>query len=95
MTDFELEVGKLMAQFSALENQIVELKKGLNNSNRQVNRLHNDFLKFSNTIIQKMEANFITRNEIAPIKTVVSIGLAAAFSSICLTLSEIFFKNII
>ena len=94
MTRFELEIGKLMAQFDSLQQQLDSLSKAMERSNKQLMRWHQDFEIFTGDIMEKMEKRFVLRSEIAPIKAVLSVITVATVSAICLSLSELVFKKL-
>ncbi len=94
MTAFEVEIGKLMAQFESVQARIDELKKGMDNTNRQIIHWRSDFDKFTGDIMEKMEKRFILRSELAPIKAVLSVIAVATVSAICLSLSELLFQKL-
>lgn len=94
MTRFELEVGKLMAQFESLQQRLDIVTKGMDDTNKQIMKWHRDFEIFTNEIMEKMEKRFILRSEIAPIKSVLSVVAVATVSAICLTLSELIFNRL-
>lgn len=94
MTRFELEIGKLMAQFDSLQQRLDIVTKGMDDTNKQIMKWHHDFEKFTGEIMEKMEKRFILRSEIAPIKSVLSVVAVATLSAICLTLSELVFNRL-
>ena len=94
MTRFELEIGKLMAHFDGLQKRLDIVTKGMDDTNKQLMKWHQDFEIFTAEIMEKMEKRFILRSEIAPIKAVLSVIAVATVSAICLTLSELFFKRL-
>ena len=94
MTKFELEIGKLMAQFDSLQQRLDIVTKGMENTNRQLIKWQLDFEQFAGDIMEKMEKRFILRSEIAPIKSVLSVIAVATISAICLTLSELILKHL-
>ena len=94
MTAFELEIGKLMAQFDSLQQRLDDVRKGMENTNKQLMKWHQEFEIFAGDIMEKMEKRFILRSEIAPIKAMLSIVAVATVSAIFLTLSELFFKRL-
>ena len=94
MTAFELEIGKLMAQFDSLQQRLDDVRKGMDNANKQLMKWHQEFENFAGDIMEKMEKRFILRSEIAPIKAMLSVIAVATVSAICLTLSELFFKRL-
>ena len=94
MTRFELEIGKLIAQFNSLQQQLDVVTKGMDNTNKQLMKLHANFENFSREIMEKMERKFILRSEMAPIKSILSVVAVAMISAICLTLSELFFSRL-
>ena len=94
MTQFELEIGKLMAQFASLQQQLDNVSKGMEQTNKQLMRWHQDFDNFTGDIMEKMEKRFVLRSEIAPIKAVLSVIAVATVSAICLSLSELIFKKL-
>ena len=94
MTAFELEIGKLMAQFDSLQQRLDDVRKGMDSTNKQLMKWHQEFENFAGDIMEKMEKRFILRSEIAPIKAMLSAVAIATVSAICLTLSELFFKHL-
>ena len=94
MTTFELEIGKLMAQFDSLQKRIDDVQKGMESTNRQLAKWHSDFSDFTGAIMDKIEQKFVLRSEIAPIKAVLSLVAAATLSAICLNLSELIFNKL-
>ena len=54
MTQFELEIGKLMAQFASLQQQLDNVSKGMEQTNKQLMRWHQDFDNFTGDIMEKM-----------------------------------------
>ena len=94
MTHFDLEVGKLMAQFESLQQQIEVLNKGMENTNQQLAKLAADFGRFSGQIFEQMDTRFVRRSDLAPIKAFLSVAWVSTFSALCLTLSEIFLKRL-
>lgn len=94
MPTIQVEIGKLMAQFSGLSLQIEELKKGMENTNRQLMKLHGEFTSFSSKIGKEMEARFLTRSEIAPLKAVLSVVAVTTLSAICLTVTEMILNRL-
>ena len=94
MTRFELEIGKLMAQFDALQQRLDTVSKGMDDTNKRLMSWHQDFENFTGEIMEKMEKRFILRSEIEPIKAILSVVAVTTLSAICLTLSEIFFKQL-
>ena len=94
MTRFELEIGKLMAQFDSLQQRLDIVTKGMDDTNKQLMKWHQDFELFTSEIMEKMEKRFILRSEIAPIKAILSVVAVATVSAICLTLSELFFQRL-
>lgn len=93
MTQFDVEIGKLMAQFESVQQRIDELKKGMDNTNKQLQIWRKDFDCFTGEIMEKMEKRFVLRSELAPIKAVLSVIAVATVSAICLNLSEMFFSK--
>ena len=94
MTRFELEIGKLMAQFDSLQQRLDIVTKAMDDTNKQIMKWRRDFEIFSSEIMEKMEKRFILRSEIAPIKSVLSVVAVATLSAICLTLSELIFNRL-
>ena len=94
MTRFELEIGKLMAQFEGLQQRLDTVSKGMDDTNKRLLAWYQDFENFTGEIMEKMEKRFILRSEIEPIKAILSVIAVTMFSTICLTLSELFFKQI-
>lgn len=94
MTRFDLEIGKLMAQFESLQQQIEVLNKGMENTNQQLAKLSVDFGHFSGQIFEQMDKRFVRRSDLAPVKAFLSVALVSTFSALCLTLSEIFLKRL-
>ncbi len=94
MASFDLQIGKLMAQFDSLQSRIDDVRKGMDNTNRQLAKWHGEFETFAGDIMEKMEKRFILRSEIAPIKAALSVVLVATVSAICISLSELFFKRL-
>ena len=94
MTQFDLEIGKLMAQFVSLQQQLDGVCNRLEQTNKQLMRWHQDFDNFTGDIMEKMEKRFILRSEIAPIKAVLSVIAVATVSAICLSLSELIFNKL-
>ncbi len=93
MPTFQVEIGKLMARVDGLAAQIDELKKGMDDTNRQLSRLTTQLAAFSSDVMKDMEKKFITRAEIAPIKAVLSVVAATTFSAFCLAAAELFFNK--
>lgn len=94
MTAHELEIGKLMAQFESLQHRLDDVRRGMENTNKQLEKWHQEFENFSGDIMEKMEKRFILRSEIAPIKAILSVVFVATLSAVCLTLSELIFKRL-
>ena len=59
MTRFELEIGKLMAQFDSLQQRLDIVTKGMDDTNKQIMKWHRDFESFTGEIMEKMEKRFI------------------------------------
>ena len=93
MTAFELEIGKLMAQFDSLQQRLDDVRRGMDNTNKQLAKWHDEFENFAGDIMEKMEKRFILRSEIAPVKTILSVVTVATISAICISLSQLFFKR--
>lgn len=89
MAEIKIEMGKLMAQFSSLNQAISELKKGMENTNKEVLKLHTELMGLSGSIFQKMEKTYIKRSELAPIKGLLSVAAVTLFSAICLSITEL------
>ena len=94
MTQFDVEIGKLMAQFESVQQRIDELKKGMDNTNKQLQIWRKDFDSFTGSVMEKMEKRFVLRSELAPIKAILSVIAAATASAICLNLSELVFSKL-
>ena len=93
MTKFDIEIGKLMAEFESIQQRIDELKKGMDNTNKQLQIWRKDFDCFTGEIMEKMEKRFVLRSELAPVKAILSVIAAATVSAICLNVSELFFTK--
>ncbi len=94
MTVRELEIGKLMAHFEALQQRLDDVRKGMEDTNQRLIKWHREFENFAGDIMEKMEKRFILRSEVAPLKAVLSVVAVATVSAICLTLSELIFKRL-
>ena len=55
MTAFELEIGKLMAQFEGLQQRLDDVRKGMESTNKQLMKWHQEFENFAGDIMEKME----------------------------------------
>ena len=95
MTQFDVEIGKLMAQFENVQQRIDELKKGMDTTNKQLQNWRKDFDCFTGEIMEKMERKFVLRSELAPIKAILSVIAAATVSAICLNLSDLIFSKLL
>lgn len=91
MTSFDVEIGKLMAQFESLRLRIDELKKGMETTNKQVSKLHTDFVAFSSNVVTQMDEIFVRRTDLAPFKMALSFVAMTTFSAVCLSICELLF----
>ena len=85
MTEIKIEMGKLMGQFDILNQTINELKKGMEKTNREMQKLHNDFLTFSVSVMTEMEKRFVKKDELALLKRAVSVVVVTLFTALCLS----------
>ena len=85
MTEIKIEMGKLMGQFDVLNQTIKELKNGMEKTNKEVQKLHNDFLTFSVSVMTEVEKRFVKKDELAFLKRACSIIVVTFFTALCLS----------
>ncbi|MGN1063610.1 MAG: hypothetical protein ACI4QM_04745 [Alphaproteobacteria bacterium] len=101
MTQFSLEIGKLMAQVDTLQKQLTDIKKEVCSAKQQIVDVHAELLNFMGTVQLKTDCaklhdkfgmQYISRAEIAPVKSVLNIMAATAVTAICIALMNLILK---
>jgi len=90
-----LELGKLMATVEALQKQLIELKKDMQELNHQITKVHTELLNFTgnvqtksacNLIHNSLAKNYVQRSEIAPIKALLNAISITTATAICIAI---------
>jgi|GEM_PF-2985757 len=89
MPQIQIEMGKLMAQFSALNHTLNILQDKMEKTTMKLDNLHHEFTSFSDCLIPHMSRHFILRSELAPFKRLLSVVAVTLFSAICISLTEL------
>lgn len=101
MTEYTLEIGKLMAQVDALQKQLTDIKKEVCSAKKQIVDVHTELINFMGTVQRKSDCrilydkigkDFISRQELAPIRNILNIMAATAVTAICVALMNLVLK---
>lgn len=101
VTEFSLEIGKLMAQVDILQNQLSDIKKEVCSTKNQIVSVHSELLNFMGkvqhktacqTLHDKMNKDFISRSEITPIKSILNVIAVTTITAICVALMNLIIK---
>lgn len=101
MTQFSLEIGKLMAQVDTLQKQLTDIKKEVCSAKQQIVDVHTELINFMGTVQlksdcaglrEKINTQYMSRAEIAPVKSVLNIMAATTLTAICIALMNLILK---
>ncbi|MBR5130397.1 MAG: hypothetical protein IKV03_04150 [Alphaproteobacteria bacterium] len=101
MTQYTLEIGKLMAQVDTLQKQLTDIKKEVCSTKKQIVDVHTELINFMGTVqlkgncrilYDKIGKDFISRQELAPIRNILNIMAATAVTAICVALMNLILK---
>ncbi len=101
LSEFSLEMGKLMAQVDGLQKQLADIKKDVSSTKTQITSVHAELLNFMGTVQKKsvcqvmhdkLNKEFIMRREIAPIKAILNVIAATTITAICIAIMDLILK---
>ena len=96
-----IEIGKLMSSVQILQNSLGELKKDVDKLGQKISSVHNELSQFMGNVQNKttcqllhdrLKDEFVLRQEIAPIKNLVGIIVAATGTALVVALLNLILK---
>lgn len=101
MTEYTLEIGKLMAQVDALQKQLTDIKKEVCSAKKQITDFHTELINFMGMVQRKSECrmlydkigkDYISRQELAPVRNILNIMAATTVTAICIAVLNLVLK---
>lgn len=101
MSEYTLEIGKLMAQVEALQKQLTDIKKDVCSTKKQIADVHTELINFMGVVQRKSDCrilydkigkDFVSRQELAPVRNILNVMAATALTAICVALMNLILK---
>lgn len=99
--NLSIEIGKLMSSVQILQSALTELKKDVDKLGQKITSVHNELIQFMGNVQSKsacqilhehLKEDFVLRQEIAPIKHLVGVIVAATGTALVVALLNLILK---